>query len=422
MVMDAVQTQPSTAGTPDAAAVILVVDDNEANRDALSRRLQRKGYTTLMAEDGPKSLAILKSQPVDLVLLDVMMPGMNGLEVLEEIRRTRAATDLPVVMATARDESQDIVKALSLGANDYVTKPLDFAVVLARVNTQLSAKSYVRKIVELEQRLSERNAELESANAKLQQNADRLREELDAAARIQQAFLPRTLPGVAGARFSWAFEPCQELAGDALNILRLDADHVAAYVLDVSGHGVAASLLAVAAARVLSAGSDSSSILVDKTDQVAARPAEVARQLNEKFAWDAETGQFLTLFYAVLNARTREFSYISCGHPGAIRISGQSKITTLEGSGLPIGLGENFEQQTVQLDRGDRVILYSDGVTEAMNPNRQLFGKSRLTQFLVETAGIGIEESASRLLAELKKWQGGLPSHDDISILAIECT
>ena len=420
--MSASPMQLPPATKPEAAAMILVVDDNEANRDALSRRLQRSGYATVTAEDGPKSLEIIQSQPIDLVLLDVMMPGMNGLEVLEEIRRTRNATDLPVVMATARDESQDIVKALGLGANDYVTKPLDFAVVLARVSTQLSTRSYVRRIVELEQRLSERNAELESANSKLEQNAARLREELDAAARIQQAFLPRKMPELAGARFSWVFEPCQELAGDALNILRLDADHVAAYVLDVSGHGVAASLLAVAAARVLSAGADTSSILVDKSDQAAVGPAEVARQLNEKFAWDAETGQFLTLFYTVLNVRTRELSYISCGHPGAIRIAGQSKVTTLEGSGLPIGLGENFEQQTVQLDPGDRVILYSDGVTEAMNSDRELFGKSRLTRILLDTAGIGIEESVSRLLAELKKWQGGLNWHDDISILAMECT
>ncbi len=119
---------------------LLVVDDNEENRDVLSRRLRKKGFEVLLAENGPRALEIVASQPVDLVLLDIMMPGMSGIEALLELRKTRSAVELPVIMATAKTESEDIVQALELGANDYVTKPINFPVVLARVQAQLRLK------------------------------------------------------------------------------------------------------------------------------------------------------------------------------------------------------------------------------------------------------------------------------------------
>ena len=142
---------------------LLVVDDNESNRDALSRRLQRRGFQITVAATGAEALSLLERNHFDLILLDVMMPGLNGLEVLQIIRQTHPATTLPVIMATAKDESQDVVRALELGANDYVTKPLDFAVLIARIRTQLALKVSINKVINLEQHLSHRNAELEAS-------------------------------------------------------------------------------------------------------------------------------------------------------------------------------------------------------------------------------------------------------------------
>ena len=119
---------------------IMVVDDNEMNRDLLSRRLERKGFNCMLAEDAYKALELLENQPCDLILLDIMMPGMSGVEMLAKVRETRSPAELPIIMATAKDSREDVVAALRLGASDYVTKPLDFAVVLARVNTQLALK------------------------------------------------------------------------------------------------------------------------------------------------------------------------------------------------------------------------------------------------------------------------------------------
>ena len=125
----------------DAERTLLVVDDNAANRDLLSRRLERKGFRVITAENGQRALDILATSKVDLVLLDIMMPGLTGLEVLRKVRETQAPSALPVVMVTAKTESEDIVEALELGANDYVTKPIDFPVVLARVKAQLRMRS-----------------------------------------------------------------------------------------------------------------------------------------------------------------------------------------------------------------------------------------------------------------------------------------
>ena len=120
--------------------LLLVVDDDPMNRDMLTRRLMRRGYRALAAPDGPTALRMLEEQPFDMVLLDVMMPGMSGLEVLKIVRQRLSVAELPVIMATAQDQSGDVVEAFRLGASDYVTKPLDFNVVVARVQVHLRLK------------------------------------------------------------------------------------------------------------------------------------------------------------------------------------------------------------------------------------------------------------------------------------------
>lgn len=125
---------------PSHLATLLLVDDNAMNRDALSRRLERTGYHVLVAESGEEALALAATHHIDLVLLDVMMPGMSGTETLTRLRQNRVLSDLPVIMVTAKDASGDMVEALDLGANDYVTKPVDYAVALARIRTQLTAR------------------------------------------------------------------------------------------------------------------------------------------------------------------------------------------------------------------------------------------------------------------------------------------
>jgi phosphoserine phosphatase RsbU/P len=405
--------------------LILVVDDNQENRDVLSRRLQRHGYKVTTAVDGPDALRLLEQTPCDLVLLDVMMPGMNGVEVLGKIRKTQSPTQLPVIMATAKDQSTDIAQALNLGANDYVTKPLDFVVLLARIKTQLTVKKTVEEVVALQSRLTEQNLDLEIANARLTDTNNRICRDLKAAARMQEAYLPNAYRRFSSLEFSWVFEPCEQLAGDFLNICPLDDDHVAFYVLDVSGHGVAASLLAMAAARALSPTQDPDSLLMHVSQKTGLSeptpPAQVAERLNQKFAWDGNTEQFLTIFYAVLNAKTREVTYASAGHPGAILINPGEPGQILDRGGLPISLGADYEQYNATLKAGGRLYLYSDGITEAMNPAREMFGQQRLLESLEQFANRPLPTSVSQLVEHVHGWREGAPMSDDVSILALEC-
>ena len=149
--------RPPVAPLDPAAVRLLVVDDNELNRDMLSRRLGSRGFTVEVSEDGERALARLEQQAFDLVLLDVMMPGLSGIDVLKRVRERTSESDLPVIMATARDTTEDVVEALRLGANDYVTKPLDFPVVLARIETHLALRRQKQEIRRLAENLELRN-------------------------------------------------------------------------------------------------------------------------------------------------------------------------------------------------------------------------------------------------------------------------
>src|SRR6516162_6615871 len=142
---------------------ILIVDDEELNSEGLARRLQRHGYAVTAVKSGREAIELLGERRFDLVLLDIMMPGMNGLEVLKLLRRVDSRIDLPIILVTAKGGSEDTVEALELGANDYVTKPLDFPVVLARIRTQLALRRAAAQVKELEGQLGDHNRELRAA-------------------------------------------------------------------------------------------------------------------------------------------------------------------------------------------------------------------------------------------------------------------
>jgi len=406
---------------------LLVVDDDELNRDMLSRRLERKGYQVAVSADGPAALAQLADRPFDLVLLDVMMPGISGLEVLKVVRQRLASTALPVIMVTARDGSDEIVQALRLGANDYVTKPIDFPVVLARIDAQLLLKRSVEEVVRLQQDLDERNRALEETNARLSRINRRMGRDLQTAARVQASLLPRRGPTYPGARFAWHFRPCDELAGDGLNVLALDDRRVGLYVLDVSGHGVASALLSVTLSRMLSIPSDPSSVLArggddpDGAGRLPVPPAEVADELGRRFPFDLDNGQYFTIIYGVLDVVSGEFEYVSAGHPGVAYVPAGGPARIVDAPGFPIGMAQSaYESQRLRLEPCDRLYLYSDGIPEAMNNANELFGSERMLRSLERVRKAPLAQTISGLLDGLREWCEGADLCDDISILAVE--
>ncbi|MFQ5743598.1 MAG: PP2C family protein-serine/threonine phosphatase [Acidobacteriota bacterium] len=389
----------------DEAASLLVVDDDEMNRDMLSRRLARRGFAVSVAKDGGEALELAARQPFDLVLLDIMMPGIDGIEVLKRLRKNHTVADLPVIMATAKNTSDDLVRALELGANDYVTKPLDFPVVLARVQTQLSLKRA--------------KAELEAAHA-------RMKKDLEAAARVQQALMPQSLPDVEGAEFAWSFVPCDELAGDILDIFRLDETKIGLYLLDVSGHGVPSALLSVTLSRLLSHLEDKPFLFEGAGDGASGRrllpPSDVASRLNLRFPMDPETRQYFTFAYGILDMDRLELRYVSAAHPGPIHLTSAAPTMVHPPTGLAIGWfpDATYRESVITLKPGDRLYLCSDGILEAMSPEEEMFGPDRLVDSIEGARDDALTDSIDKLLEAVREWCDVGGPGDDVSVLAVE--
>jgi len=388
--------------TEEYSGRLLVVDDNEMNRDMLSRRLLRKGYQVETADGGAAALEAVAGGSFDLILLDIMMPDIDGMEVLARLRETHSQTDLPIIMATAKDESSDIVAALKLGANDYVTKPLDFPVVLARVENALARK---------------RAAEaLKAAN-------ERMQLDLEAAARVQQALLPHEAPLVKGVEFAWHYQPCDQLGGDALNIFKLDDQLVALLVLDVSGHGVPSALLSVAVGHQLSQMFAQCKNGDATDDNELLNPAQLAKKLNTLFPMDSRAHLYFTLVYGVLNVQTREFCFVSAGSPGPAVIHADGSTEVHDIPAIPIGMFEEseYENTTLQLQAGDRMYLHSDGLYEERNPESgELFERERMTVVLADKRSDPHEQSLTSLVDAVVEWRGDTHLSDDATVLACE--
>jgi phosphoserine phosphatase RsbU/P len=395
------------AGQP---ASILIVDDTAANLQVLAGMLKDRGYKVRPVPGGKLALAAARRDPPDLILLDINMPEMNGYEVCEHLKAEDALKGVPVIFISALTEQLDKVKAFATGGVDYITKPFQMEELHARVETHLKLRRLQR--------------ELEATNARLADANGRMSRDLKAAAKIQETFLPRTTPAVPGADFAWAYRPCAELAGDGLNVVPLGDGRVGVYVLDVSGHGVAAALLSVTLSRLLSPPSEPSSILIRRRDGGGSEvlpPAEVAARLNRLFPFDPATEQFATLLYGVLNAATGEFRYASAGHPRPLHLPARDDPVLLEGEGFPIGLAEDaYEERSVCLEAGDRLYLYSDGVTEAMNTAGEPFGDVRLLDAIGRVSSQPLQSGVAALLVAVAQWHGSERLQDDISILALQ--
>jgi sigma-B regulation protein RsbU (phosphoserine phosphatase) len=414
----------------EAEGNVLLVDDNPENRDMLTRRLQRRGYTVSQAENGAQALEQAASRDFDVVLLDILMPVMDGLEALRRLRETRSVAELPVIMTTAKGESDDVVQALKLGANDYVTKPINFPVALARIETQLSLRRAVQQIRSLERDLAARNEELATANGELSQSNARMKRDLQAAARIQQTFLPAATPTLCGVRFAWQYRPCDELAGDTLNVVPLDEHHVGVFVVDVSGHGVPAALLSVTVSRLLSRMTDGCPLVRRGSNGgngvEIVPPAEVAAELTNRFPFDAETRQYFTCVYGVLDARSGEFRYVCAGHPGPVHVPKGEAPVRHQPTGRPIGIVPasiatgGYTDHVVNLKPGDRLYLYTDGIPEAENAAQEQFGSDRLQDALARHRAEPLQAGVEAVVSHVEEWCGEAGVADDISILAIE--
>jgi PAS domain S-box-containing protein len=332
----------------------------------------------------------------------------------------RTVAEIRAALADERDCTVEILNYRRSGETFWnrlsITPVRDAA---GEVSHYIGIQSDVTVRRRAEEDLRAATRELAAANATMQR-------ELEEAAGIQQAWLPRSLPRVPGFRFAWSFTPCQELGGDSLNVIRLDRDHVGLYVLDVSGHGVGAALLSASIQRWLSAVPEHSCLFEREHENPAryriVEPAAVAADLNRRFHAEPESGKFFTLLYGVLDIRDGGFRYVTAGHPPPLRAGASGGETCPVARGLPIGVLDEFAYVDVEvrLEPGDRLLLYTDGATEAVNAQDEFFGSERLVQALARRRHEEADAALAAILAEVYAWGGAAGFEDDITFLSVD--
>ena len=272
----------------------------------------------------------------------------------------------------------------------------------------------------------EAETNLQNAKDRAEEHAAEMQRSLNAAAKVQQSLLPTSELETPLIDFAWQFLPCDELAGDFLNFFALDDQHIAVYMIDVSGHGVASSLLSVTIGRMMSPQVSSTSLLVQRTDGNAGTrillPSEVASKLNRRFQMDEQNHLFFTLLYGVLNLKTRKFRYVSAGHVPLVLMPRTGAPRVVESRGMAIGWIEDaeFMDYEITLQPGDRLYVYSDGVPEAMNAQADLFSTKRMLTIIADGKSVALDQSVSLLLESVRDWCSDTGLKDDVSIIGME--
>ncbi|PKN05995.1 MAG: hypothetical protein CVU72_06740 [Deltaproteobacteria bacterium HGW-Deltaproteobacteria-7] len=388
---------------------ILIVDDSEDIRVLLRRILATGGYDIAEAPGGEEALRRAGDFRPDLILLDIVMPGIDGFTVCEELRREGLLADVPIIFLSARAETADKVKGLGMGGADYITKPFDKAEVLVRVQNQLK----IRRLT----------SELRRSNAELTEKKTALDEDLRAAAGIQQSLLPRTIPDVRNLSIAWKFMPSQMIGGDIFNVFRLDEDHVGLYMIDVSGHGVPSALITVSVSQVLQP--DSGLVTKERTYKSPgyriASPKTVMEALDREYPFD-RFGKYFTIVYLIVNTRTGGVTYSNAAHPSPLIMRRDGTFETLDKGGTIIGLDGlvPFEEEEKSLRHGDRVILFTDGVLEYRSCTGEFFGEDRFYKLLSDLKHRDIENLLDAVVASINDFGKGAEFQDDITIVVLE--
>ena len=271
--------------------------------------------------------------------------------------------------------------------------------------------------------LQEAFAKIERQNQDLSRANQRMKRDLDAAARVQRTLLPEGSPEIQGLNFAWTYRPCDELAGDALNIVRINDDLVALYLLDVSGHGVPAALLSVTATRSLHprAGGAPSLVAGPGINPDAVDPAQVASRLNALYPMESNGDHYFTMIYGLLDVRTHRLRFTVAGHPAPILVRAGSPPKRLDATGFAIGMidAAEYDESVIDLQRGDRLYFYSDGLTEEVNSQDEEFGNERLLGAIADGQALGLQDAIESLVQKVVAWRGEERLRDDVSILAV---
>lgn len=383
---------------------ILIVDDEPFNVDYLAQELETLDYLTLPAFNGQQALDIVETDSPDLILLDIMMPVIDGFEVLKRLKASSETRDIPIIIISAMNDLKSIIKGIELGAEDYLPKPFEPALLKARLSASLERKR-LRDLEQLYLKSMER--------------------ELEIGREIQQGFLPAELPSVDGWEIATFFKSAREVAGDFYDVFFLPDGNLLCVIGDVCDKGVGAALFMTLFRSLIrfTATCDRNSNSNGETGLSAANQLLRVISLTNNYIahthW--ETSMFATIFIGVVNLQQGTFTYINCGHEPAFVISKTNIMTLLKNTGPLVGIMPNAEfiTQEIQLQEGDLIFTYTDGVPDAQNIKNEFFGKDRLLA-LFQSPKSKPSELIDEIKHTLNEFIGQAFPFDDITMLAIK--
>ncbi len=333
-----------------------------------------------------------------------------------EVRRQNGHDDVYVI---AIGGAEFAGSSLRSGADDYLSTPLDAERVRARLHV-------ARRVHSLREAVLHKNVTLTAANRKLEEANRRIHDELQAAAAVQQSLLPARNLRIPGMQVGWRLRPCEELAGDILNCFRLDENHLAFYVLDVSGHGVSSALLSVQVSRLMSPLLSESALLKEPLKEPpwyrVVEPSRVAASLNQTFQTSEISNKYFTMVYGTLHVESGKLSLVAAGQPSPLLVSPQGVVSKISCPGLPIGFFSDAEFGCFEttLEPGARLWLYSDGIIEADDGNERMLGADNLQELITRYADRTPQEATDRIIETVEAWSHPNALNDDCSLLAIE--
>ena len=369
---------------------VLLVDDTKANLDILVEGL-KVDHKLSLAMNGETALQAVRRAPPDLVLLDIVMPDMDGYEVCRRLRQMPETADVPIMFLSSLEDVQHKTRGFEAGGNDYLTKPFDMLEVKARVRSLLKAKAYNDAVKE------------------------QIASELRVARDIQMGMLPHdfsALEDAYGVGFGAVLEPAREVGGDLYGVCAAGPERLVVFLGDVSGKGIPASMFmarAISLARLLA--------------RDIAEPERLLARLNDELAVDNPTGMFVTLLCAVLEPKSCRLTLANAGHCRPVLLSAAGPpcwAVDHLGTALGFETGVQFERTERTLNPGDALILYSDGVSEAFNSQEECYGADRLLADAGACAGLSARAITTRVLEKVRLFAGNVPQSDDIAILTLK--
>ncbi len=387
-------------------AKILLAEDDVTTRLVISQLLQGHGYKVMAASDGLEAVSMLEQTPPDVIITDLNMPNLDGIEVVRIVKSLPDFADIPVLVLTAEDNQNSLRKLFELGATDYIRKPISEVELLARLAAAVRLKQETERRKQKERELN--------------QSLQSLQRDLDAAGEIQRGMLPKSNVMIAGIEMAWHFRPSEAVGGDILNFIRINDHQVAFYLLDVSGHGVPSALFAVSINSMLIQNTRPGGLLIDH-EGMARQPHEVVSELNQLFQMDLESQKYFTFTYAVLDTQQRTIDYTQAGQTPALHFNGDN-CEYWEDGDLPVGMMPNIEFKTYsrKIGPGSRIYLYSDGIVEAFGCDNEQYGYDRLSNIVANHKDKTLTESIRALISDVDNWLNVSIEQDDITVLGIE--